>query len=418
MSTIRYRYDSNRFFQPRFTPPAELAPGGDARAFHRALPGYAPTPLVSMPVLAEALGLKSVWVKDESKRFGLNAFKALGASYAVYKFLKSQADARREWVFATATDGNHGRAVAWTARRLGHKAVVFVPRNTVKARIDAIRGEGAEVAVVDGTYDETVKHAAAESEKHGWQVISDTAYPGYMQIPAWIMEGYTTLFEEAQEQIGALGVGGPHAVFVQAGVGGLACSAALFYQRFASRAAEQGAEKSAEKGAEKGAEKIDPVLVSPVLISVEPLDADCLLESIASPDGSIRQAKGGQNSIMAGLNCGTPSLLAWPVIRSAFRGFLAVDDDYAKAAMRRLAGGTGGDASVVAEGDASVVAGESGAAGLAGLLALCQEPGLESARKELGLGKNSRVLILNTEGDTDPENYRRIVVKPASGGSQ
>lgn len=398
MSTARYRYDSNRFFQPRFTAPAELAPG-DARAFHRTLPGYAPTPLVSMPILAEALGLKSVWVKDESKRFGLNAFKALGASYAIYKFLQLQVDARREWVFATATDGNHGRAVAWTARRLGHKAVVFVPSNTVKARIDAIRGEGAEVVVVDGTYDETVKRAAAESEKHGWQVISDTAYPGYMQIPAWIMEGYTTLFEEAQEQIVAFGVGGPNAVFVQAGVGGLACAAALFYQRFASSAAKKGAEKGADKIAENVAETVDPVLVS-----VEPLDADCLLESIASPDGSIRQAKGGQNSIMAGLNCGTPSLLAWPVIRSAFRGFLAVDDAYAEAAMRRLASGIGGDA--------KVVAGESGAAGLAGMLALCQEPGLESARKELGLGKNSRVLILNTEGDTDPANYRRIVGKP------
>ncbi len=358
----RFRYDENRFLSEG--PLAWPEPPGDVEAFHRTLPGFAETRLVALPDLARALGVGALWVKDESTRCGLNAFKVLGASYAIHRLLETVRPARPP-TFATATDGNHGRAVAWAARRLGHPAVIFVPRNTVKARIEALRSEGAEVVVVDGTYDDTVRRAAADAARHGWQVISDTAYPGYTEIPGWIVEGYTTLFAESARQMG----GAPTHVFLQAGVGGLAAAGTVFYRREGSR---------------------------PTLVSVEPLDADCLRESIASPDGGIREAKGRQDSIMAGLNCGTPSLLAWPVIRAGVRAFLAVDDDYAREAMRRYAA-------------ASVVSGESGAAGLAGLLAIAGEPGLAAARRSLGLGADARVLLISTEGATDPANWRAVV---------
>ncbi|MCC6998585.1 MAG: diaminopropionate ammonia-lyase [Deltaproteobacteria bacterium] len=370
----RYRYRHNPFVTDALA--ADWAtPPDDVQAFHRSLPGYQPTPLLELPALARELGVGAVLLKDEAQRFGLNAFKVLGASYAIQRWLASQGKVAGGLTFATATDGNHGRAVAWSARRLGHKAVIFVPSNTVPARIEAIRGEGAEVVVVAGTYDDTVRRAAAEAAQHGWQVISDTAYPGYLEIPRWIMEGYGTLFAEIDAELGQRGQAAPDVVLLQAGVGGLACAGTLAYRRRGGRV--------------------------PTLVSVEPTDADCLLESIASPDGSIREAHGKQNSIMAGLNCGTPSLLAWPVLRAGMHGFLAVEDSFAEAAMRRLAAGDGGDP--------RVVSGESGAAGLAGLLALMTEPGLAGARGELGLGPAARVLLINTEGDTDPVNYRRIV---------
>jgi diaminopropionate ammonia-lyase len=345
----RFRFLDNRFRKEPVS--SELLPprSKDARAFHRTLPGYAPTLLVALPELAQKLGAKNLWVKDESKRFGLNAFKALGASYAIHRFLKGR---NAEGItFTTATDGNHGRAVAWTAARLHQRAVIYVPGNTSRARIDALKEEGAEVVVVDGNYDETVVRAAKDAEKFGRQVISDTAWPGYTEIPRWIMEGYETLFDEIDEQIPKA----PTLVMLQAGVGGLAYAGACHYRR--------------GKG--------------PRLICVEPTDADCLLESIASPDGSIQVAKGKQNSIMAGLNCGTPSLVAWPLLREALDGFVAVDDAYAEDAMRQLA--------------PKVVSGESGAAGLAGLLALPKE------------AQGQDVLLISTEGDTDPESYRRIL---------
>jgi diaminopropionate ammonia-lyase len=364
----RVRYDANRFLSSAAKPPWDDAPG-DVEAFHRTLPGFAETPLVELPRLAGELGIGELWVKDESKRCGLNAFKVLGASYAIHRLLKSGAAGPS--TFATATDGNHGRAVAWSARRLGRKAVIFVPRNTVAARIEAIRKDGAEVVVVDGTYDEAVRRAAADSERHGWQVISDTAYPGYTEIPGWIMEGYTTLFEETVRKLAAARRREPTVVVLQAGVGGLACAGTLFYWRRGRR---------------------------PTLLCVEPTDADCLRESIASPEGEIREAKGKQESIMAGLNCGTPSLLAWPVIRAGMHGFLAIDDDYARSAMCKFA-----------VGEPQVISGESGATGLGALLAFASEQELSEARSALKLGPDARVLVINTEGATDPASYRRIV---------
>jgi diaminopropionate ammonia-lyase len=322
--------------------------------FHKSLPGYQPTPLYSLPGLARELGVGSLLVKDESPRFGLNAFKALGASWAVHRFLER--DGRAGITFASATDGNHGRAVAWSARLTGNRAVIYVPRHTVRARIDSIRGEGAEVIVVDGTYDDAVHQADHDSRLNGWQVISDTAYPGYMEIPAWVMEGYGTIFAEIDAR--------PDIVIIQAGVGGLAAAAV---QHFA------------------GAR----------LVCVQPSEADGLLESISSETGEPRSTQKSQRTIMAGLACGMPSLLAWPVLKRGVTLFLSVDDRFAAEAMRRL--------------HPRIISGETGAAGLAGLIALCREPQFAQSKEQLGMSHESSVLVINTEGDTDPENYRAIV---------
>jgi diaminopropionate ammonia-lyase len=322
--------------------------------FHESLPGYQPTPLHSLADLASDLGIGSLLVKDEAARFGLKAFKALGASWAVHQFLERHG--RAGVTFSAATDGNHGRAVAWSARLTGNRAVIYVPRHTVRARIDAIRGEGAEVIVVDGTYDDAVHRADHDSRLNGWQVISDTAYPGYMEIPAWVIEGYSTMFAEIQAR--------PDVVIIQAGVGGLAAAAV---QHFA------------------GAR----------LVCVQPSEADGLLESVSSENGEPRFTQKSQRTMMAGLACGIPSLLAWPVLKRGVTLFMSVDDTFAAEAMRRL--------------HPSIIAGETGAAGLAGLIALCREPEFAQSKAKLGLSGESSVLIINSEGDTDPENYRAIV---------
>jgi diaminopropionate ammonia-lyase len=275
-------------------------------------------------------------VKDESHRFGLNAFKALGASFAMHRI------ARPATIFSAATAGNHGRAVAWAARLLGCSAKIFVPSITIPARIENIRKEGADVQVVDGSYEDAVRRCDVQSRSHGWQVISDTGYPGYMEIPKWVVEGYQTLFLEYEEQRDEI----PDAVFIQAGVGGL-LSAAV--DHFRSRAS------------------------SPRIISVEPDAADGLLESISSPHGEPRASRGAQDSIMAGLNCSEVSLTAWPSIRRGVDAFLAIEDRLALDAMSLLRG-------------AGIDSGESGAAGLAGLLALRDR------------FQGSRVLLINTEG--------------------
>ncbi|MGK5084553.1 YgeY family selenium metabolism-linked hydrolase [Bdellovibrionota bacterium FG-1] len=367
----------------------------DSLPFHRSLEGYGRTPLRELPALAKELGVGRILVKDEAHRFQLNAFKGLGAAYAIYRFIKqkweekfkspfnfelfSGTDAIQKlgtFTFASATDGNHGRAVAWTARKLGQKAVIFMPSNTVKARIEAIRRENTEVVIVQGTYDDTVKRAAEEGKRNGWQIISDTAYEGYTEIPRWIMTGYTTIFREIDEELEGSHLPSPDVVIVQAGVGGLLCAAADYYVR-----------TMGEK--------------RPKLVCAEPLDADCLLESIISKNGAIALAKGGQNSIMAGLNCGTPSLLAWPVIQKSVHSFVAVDDDWARCAMKTFYHPRGNDP--------KITSGESGAAGLAVLLALCGESDLAAAKTRLGLNEQSTVLLINSEGDTDPESFKAII---------
>jgi diaminopropionate ammonia-lyase len=341
------------------------------RDFHRGLAGYAETPLHALPGLAGALGIGRLMVKDESQRFGLEAFKALGASWAVERLREAGSG---PMTVTTATAGNHGRAVAWAARRLGCQAVVFIPAHAAPSRIEKIRAEGARVELVQGSYDDAVAQAEEAGRQHGWQVVADIGYPGYMVIPNWIAEGYATLFEEAGEQLAREPAGSPDVVLIQAGVGSL-LHAAVDHFRGLPR--------------------------QPMLVAVEPWQSDPHFVSAGSLEGRATHSPGAQNSIMAGLNCGEVSLSAWPTNRRGVNMFLVIEDRHAAAAMRRLARPVGGDP--------AIVAGESGAAGLGGLLALLTEPALAPAREHLRLGSASRVLVINTEGATDPAGYAKAV---------
>lgn len=370
----------------------------DMLAFHRSLPGYEPTPLRELPALAAHLGLGAVLVKDEAPRFGIKAFKALGASYAMYRFLKKKWHSRFQapftpesfqdaaalaelgsFTFCAATDGNHGRAVAWTAKNIGQKAVIYMPADSVPARVESIRSEGAEVVLVGGTFDNCVKRCAADAAANDWQAISDTAYLGYREIPGWILLGYTSIFAELEGFLHLQQSAGLDAVILPAGVGGLAAAGAFYYSR------NYGAER-------------------PVLICIEPVSSDCFLESVCFGKGKPLPTKGRQTSIMAGLNCGVPSPLAWPIVRDAVPFFLSVGDRYAEQAMRHYYRPLGDDP--------QIISGESGSSGLAALLALTTNKKLAKVRAKLPLGPQARVLLINSEGDTDPENFRKIVGTP------
>jgi diaminopropionate ammonia-lyase len=278
------------------------------------------------------------------------------------------------FTFCTATDGNHGRGVAWTARKLRQRSVIFMPKGTVPARIQSIESEGADVRIVNGSYDDAVKVAAQEAEKHAWQMISDTSWPGYTDIPRWINAGYTTIFREIQDMEGSYG--DIDVVVIQAGVGALAAAAAWHYNKV-----------------------LPPAQIK--LIAVEPIVAACLLESVRSANGRRTEVEGSPNTIMAGLNCGTPSLVAWPLVKLGFDLFMTVSDDYAIRAMRTYYDPSGDDP--------RVVSGESGAAGLAALMALSEDTAASGVREKLGITPDSTILLLNTEGDTDPVMFDSTV---------
>jgi diaminopropionate ammonia-lyase len=373
------------FLNPAARTAAVTAPPRAPLGLHRRLPGYAATPLQDAPALAAANGVERVWVKDESSRLGLPAFKMLGASWAAYRAVTARLGRDPEpWAsldelcqtlaplrpltLATATDGNHGRAVARMAALLGLDADVYVPKGTATARIAAIEGEGARVTVVDGDYDRAVASAAATAGDRCLP-IQDVGWPGYEQVPAWVVEGYATIFWEVDDQLAARGEEGPDVVVVPVGVGGLAAAAVRHWHRRGRRR-------------------------PPRLLGVEPLAAACVLRSLRA--GRIVTVPGPHDSIMAGLNCGTPSLVAWPLLRAGLDAVVAVADERARQAMRDLA-------------EAGVVAGETGAASLAGLAEAIGGRQAGELRRVLGLGPHARVLLLCTEGATDPEAYRRIV---------
>jgi diaminopropionate ammonia-lyase len=336
-------------------------------------PGYAPTPLLALSALARSLAVGSIRYKDESRRFGLKSFKALGGAYAVRRVLERQARAASEVTVTCATDGNHGRSVAWGARLFGCRCVIFIHATVSEGRAEAIRRYGAEVVRVAGNYDDAVRHAAAEAARHGWFVVSDTSYAGYRDVPVDVMHGYGAMAAEIFRQLPAGEV--PTHVLVQAGVGALAAAiCASFWIEWGAR--------------------------RPRFVAVEPARADCLYRSIEA--GRPVAVQGDLDTAMAGLACGEVSEAAWEILREGADGVVAIGDDWALEAMRVLASPR--------EGDPAVVAGETGGAGLAALLATRDRADL---RGRLGLDARSRVLLLGSEGDTDPAIYRRIVGKSA-----
>lgn len=362
----------------------DLGPVGRAPLeFHRRLPEYAVTPLVEAPGLADSLGVGKVWVKDESWRLGLPAFKILGASWAVYKALEAHSGGIGGWrdldglrerlapllplALAAATDGNHGRAVARMAKLLGLGARIFVPADMVPARVEAIESEGAEVVVVHGTYDEAVARSAEEASGR-CLVISDTSWPGYVDVPTWVVEGYSTILWEVSDELARRGEAGPTLVVAQIGVGAFAAAVARHFRS-------------------------PGVSPRPKILGVEPTRAACMLASAEA--GEIVHLPGPHVSIMAGLNCGAPSVVAWPTVSRGVDMFVEIEDHWTREAMRMLA-------------VPGIVSGETGAAGLAGLLAVVEEGG-RPAREKLGITEETRVLLFNCEGATDPEAYRRIL---------
>jgi diaminopropionate ammonia-lyase len=366
--------------EPPSIPPMSVSP----RAFHASMAGYQPTPLREAPHAAHRLGVSEVLVKDESQRLGLPSFKVLGASWAVHRALvehlgstleeiptferlKDAVANVRPMALTAATDGNHGRAVAHIAALLELEARIYVPADMVPARIAAIEGEGAAVTVVAGGYDDAVARSAQDAGER-CLVISDTSWPGYERVPAWVIEGYSTIFAEIDEALERAGRGQPDAVVVPIGVGALAAAVVRHHLSVGTG--------------------------RPRLIGVEPTSAACVLESVAA--GHIVTLEHPQTSIMAGLNCATPSLIAWPLVARGIDLYLAVPDSYVGDATRLLA----------ADG---IVAGECGAAGLAALTALATDAHLSDAREAMSLGADSRILLLSTEGATDPEAYRRLV---------
>ena len=368
-----------------------------ARAFHKSFPQYDRTPLTALEHMAEFLGLGRLYVKDESYRFGLNAFKVLGGSYAMARFIAKETgrdvselpysvltseELKREFgqaTFFTASDGNHGRGVAWAANRLGQRAVVHMPKGTTRARLENIAREGAQVDIQELNYDDCVRLAAREAaETPRGVIVQDTAWEGYEEIPSWIMEGYGTMAMEAGEQLKEAGDERPTHVFVQAGVGSLA-GAVVGY--FANLYADN----------------------PPIFVVVEAQAADCLYQGAKAGDGAIRTVGGDMETIMAGLACGEPNTISWDILKNHVKVFISLPDWAAAQGMRMLA--------APIKGDAPITSGESGAAPFGALAAIMTMEEYADLKAAIGLDETSRVLVFSTEGDTDPERYKNIVWK-------
>ena len=361
----------------------------DVMRFHKSMPVYAPTRLVSLKERAAAHHVKGIYVKDESSRFGLNAFKGLGGSYAMFRILceklgldpavTSFRDFQKEEVrkqcknihFVTATDGNHGKGVSWAAKLFGCNATVFMPKGSAEARRVAIEEAGnATAEITEFNYDQAVEYSWSLAQKNGWILIQDTAWDGYEQYPEWIIDGYLTLAAEAVVQLGSTV---PTHVFLQAGVGAMAGGILEFllscYQN-------------------------EP----PIMTIVEPTEAACIYHSVKAGDGLTHTIEGNPSTIMAGLNCGTPCRLIWPSVRDKAAFFCACNDIITEEGMRAYANSVGGDK--------AIVAGESGAVTFGLTNRILQD---ETLRNLFRITADSVILLINTEGDTDPEGYRNIV---------
>ncbi len=355
--------------------------------FHLSLPGYRPSPLVRLSGLAGYLGINQLSIKDENLRFDLKAFKVLGASYAMAKCLGeviglkddeltynniiAHKSAYDHLTFVTATDGNHGRAVAWAAKLFGCKSVVYMPKGSSPIRLEAIRNYGAEASVTGLNFDDSVMYANQKAQENGWTLLQDTSWEGYEKVPLHIMQGYSTLITESidlvQENL-------PTHVFVQAGVGSFAAAIVASLVSLAEGAA-------------------------PKFIVVEPEGAPCLFESIKK--GERVRIKGDLATIMAGLSCGEPSQMGWKILKSAACAFVMCSDEVARRGMKVLG-------NPLAK-DPCVISGESGAVTLGALFEIMTDKDNRKIRKDIGLNSDSSVLLFSTEGDTDPDVYRDIV---------
>jgi diaminopropionate ammonia-lyase len=361
----------------------------EVKSFHESIKEYEQTPLVRLKKMSGYLGLSEVFVKDESFRFGLNSFKVLGASYAIGKYLAQKLgkdifevpypilksdEIRKELgdlTFTTTTDGNHGRGVAWMAKQLGHKAVVNMPKGSTQNRVNHITEMGADVSITDWNYDETVRFTSEEAKKNGWEVIQDTAWEGYEDVPKWIMQGYSTIAQEIIEQL--QGVRPTH-IFLQAGVGAFASViASIFISIFSKN--------------------------PPKIIIVEPEKADCFYKSALA--GKVEPVTGELTTIMAGLACGEPNPLGWEILKECTDVFVSVPDWVTARGMRILGNPL--------KGDARIISGESGAvtAGLLSVITIDEK--YKELKEAINLNSDSRVLVINTEGNTDTDVYRRIV---------
>lgn len=363
----------------------------NVRNFHKSFPVYSQTPLAHMPNTAKVLGLGDVYVKDESYRFGLNAFKVLGGSYSIGKYIAQRLgrdiaemdyksliseDVKKELgelTFVTATDGNHGRGVAWTANVLKQKSVVYMPKGSAIERLENIKSEGADASITDMNYDEAVRLANSKAEELGWVMVQDTAWDGYEEIPTWIMQGYMTMGLEAYEQLGEKR---PTHIFLQAGVGSLAGAICGFFSEVYKDN-------------------------KPTIVIVEPDKADCIFQTAEASDGKLRFVTGDMNTIMAGLACGEPNTIGWEVLRDYADYYISCPDYTAAKGMRILGNPV--------KGDDRVISGESGAATFGCVSEIMMNPEHKAIKEQLKLDENSTVLFFSTEGDTDKQNYLDIV---------
>ena len=367
------------------------------RKFHATIEGYKPTPLVRLECLAEKLCVSRIYVKDESKRFGLNAFKGLGATYAIAKLVceKLEVDIEsidynyfklphveekiKDMVFVTATDGNHGRAVAWAAAQLGCSSIVYMPKGSSLRRLQHIKDTGADAFITDVNYDDTVKLAKQKAAEIGGTLVQDTAWEGYEKVPNWITQGYTTMAAEAIDQMKSDGSIRPTHVFLQAGVGSFAGGILGYFTNIFK-------------------------YNSPVTVIAEPENAACIYKSALADDGKPHFVTGDLNTIMAGLACGEPNTVTWPTLRDFAQVFVSCPDYVAAKGMRLLAAPIGNDK--------KVVSGESGAVGLGLLALLLEKEEFKELKDKLKLNKNSVIICFSTEGDTDPEQYETIISQP------
>lgn len=380
---------------PDLTPILAPAAVTAVRRFHQSLPRYQPTPLVSLPGLAQKLGVGAIFIKDESDRFGLGAFKGLGASYAMatiigdyinaaeadlnYPFLTSPVvrNQIKDLVFITATDGNHGKGVAWAAALFGCRAMVLMPRGSKPCRAEAIRAiNNTSVVITDLNYDDAVRRAAQLATENGYVLIQDTGFADYQDIPNAITRGYTTMVGEALEQLSDHGIAKPSHVFLQAGVGSMAGGVLGYLAHYYDHK-------------------------PPLTTIVEPDTVACIYKSIQQGQGQPLAVGGNPETIMAGLNCGEPNPLTWPILRDFASFYASCPDWVTKLGMQTLAHPEAADP--------AVVSGESGAVGLGLLVSLCADQNLAALKQQLQLDHDATILLFSTEGNTDPEGYDGIV---------